>query len=661
MLALPESPNRAPDPDRGLNAPAAFDGIPRPSPIFPAGIEDVWAETRGDARVCVAVLDGPVDLSDPHLRGASVRQLEGLVPSRPDRGPATRHGTLIARAIFGRHDGPAPGLAPGCRGVAVPIFESADEHSIRACSQLDLARALTRAVLAGANVINVSGGQYSPGGAAHPLLSDVVRDCARRGVLIVAAAGNEGCDCLHVPAALDPVLAVGAMNARGEPLGYSNWGAAYRTRGVLAPAGWPKETSDDASGTSFAAAVVSGAAALLLSLQIRWGQRPDAYRIRDAILAGARDGRSDQARGDEARYLAGPLDIRRTISILSRGTITMAEITEVQASDLPAGRNAGVAASPPAPARTYEPGNAATTTGPAPEAKSSEKPAGCACGGGGAVASTLVYALGVLGYDFRSEARLDSIAQKMAAGTSPRIPERALAHDASRFLAYLEENPWDAAAVEWTLSVEGTPFYAIRPVGPFAADGYRLLRRFLKEQIEEGVERVSVPGVQVGKATLLNGQAVPGLIPDLRGMYSWTTAALVEAVTGTIPNEAPEAERNGHQQRRDGVHNFLSRLYHELRNLGATPQHRALNFAATNAYAAGEIYTAAVSDKMDLDRIDVVPSPLGRPGSDCWDVELYFFYPERQVQTVRRVYRFTVDVSDTVPVTVGAMRSWFTR
>ncbi len=55
---------------------------------------------------------------------------------------------------------------------------------------------------------------------------------------------------------------------------------------------------------------------------------------------------------------------------------------------------------------------------------------------------------------------------------------------------------------------------------------------------------------------------------------------------------------------------------------------------------------------MELDSVNVVPSPICRPGSDCWDVEVYFFYPERQVQTVRRVYRFTVDVSDTVPVTM---------
>jgi hypothetical protein len=36
-----------------------------------------------------------------------------------------------------------------------------------------------------------------------------------------------------------------------------------------------------------------------------------------------------------------------------------------------------------------------------------------------------------------------------------------------------------------------------------------------------------------------------------------------------------------------------------------------------------------------------------------------FFHPERQVQTVRKVFRFTADVNDVVPVTVGPMRSWF--
>ncbi len=64
---------------------------------------------------------------------------------------------------------------------------------------------------------------------------------------------------------------------------------------------------------------------------------------------------------------------------------------------------------------------------------------------------------------------------------------------------------------------------------------------------------------------------------------------------------------------------------------------------------------------MELDSIDVERSQLCRPDSDCWDVKLTFFYPERPVQTLRKVYRFTVDVSDVVPVMVSPVRSWSVR
>jgi hypothetical protein len=64
---------------------------------------------------------------------------------------------------------------------------------------------------------------------------------------------------------------------------------------------------------------------------------------------------------------------------------------------------------------------------------------------------------------------------------------------------------------------------------------------------------------------------------------------------------------------------------------------------------------------MELDTIDVDPSPLCPPGSDCWDVKLTFFFPERPTNTARRVYRFTVDVADIVPATIGPMRSWSIR
>src|SRR5262249_25043186 len=116
----------------------------------------------------------------------------------------------------------------------------------------------------------------------------------------------------------------------------------------------------------------------------------------------------------------------------------------------------------------------ATRPEPAPEAT-------CSCQK--AVAPSLIYALGRIGYDFPSEARLDSIVQKLAAQAGVSPPERGLAFDPRRLLAYLERNPWDAAAVEWTLNLDGTPLYAVRPQGPFAADAYRELRRFLHEQV----------------------------------------------------------------------------------------------------------------------------------------------------------------------------------
>ncbi|HZU35523.1 MAG TPA: hypothetical protein VFA18_06440 [Gemmataceae bacterium] len=323
----------------------------------------------------------------------------------------------------------------------------------------------------------------------------------------------------------------------------------------------------------------------------------------------------------------------------------MADATEMQVGEVPGPAQAVNASEAAAPA--IRPSTAGA--------------GGCACSQP-APGRQLVFALGQLGYDLVSEARLDSLVQKMAGQAGSTTAERFMAFDPRNLLAYLDKNPEEAAAVEWTLTVDGMPIYAIRPQGAFAAECYKELRDFLRQRLEEGAERVSMPGVIAGKATLLLGQVVPVIVPDLRGMYSWSTRALVEAVAGPAPvAEAPEGDKQAHAQLRAGVENFLQRVYHELRNLGLLPHERAVNFAATNAFEAAQVYHGAIREKMELDSINAVPSPICRPGSDCWDVEVYFFYPERQVQAVRKVHRFTVDVSDTVPVTVGTTRSWFTR
>ena len=71
-----------------------------------------------------------------------------------------------------------------------------------------------------------------------------------------------------------------------------------------------------------------------------------------------------------------------------------------------------------------------------------------------------------------------------------------------------------------------------------------------------------------------------------------------------------------------------------------------------------DIIPAPILDRLS-DSIDVQKSPFCRINSDCWDVKLKFFDPENG-RRAKKVYRFTIDVSDTIPVTLGEVRSWST-
>ena len=77
------------------------------------GLGELSAQTLGDPRVCVAVLDGPVDLSHPSLVNANLTRVETLVSDVAGGGAATQHGTHVTSIIFGQHDGPVPGIRRG--------------------------------------------------------------------------------------------------------------------------------------------------------------------------------------------------------------------------------------------------------------------------------------------------------------------------------------------------------------------------------------------------------------------------------------------------------------------------------------------------------------------------------------------------------------------
>jgi cyanobactin maturation PatA/PatG family protease len=635
------------------------------------GIADLWAETLGDPRICIAVLDGPVELAHPSLAGANLTVLDTLVSGTAANGSAFSHGTYSTSVIFGQPGTSVQGFAPRCRGLIVPIFDDGPAGSLAPCSQLDLARAITQAAQAGANVLNISAGQLSPSGKAYPLLADAVRTCADLGILIVAAAGNDGCSCVHVPGALASVLAVGAMNTRGEPLEFSNWGDAYQTQGILAPGenvpgAAPGGRTVTETGTSCATAVVSGVAGLLLSVQIKGGQRPDVWAVRAALLDSALACEYQDA-NDCRRLLMGRLNIPGAAarvaspigSLRERGSGqggcgAMANETSAPESTILADAAATQMDRPGAPVAQEALVRNPTDISSTPAVNGGISPTTCGCGCASSTPAQLVYALGALGYDFGTESRRDSIAQHMAQPANP--------YDTGQILAYLDKNPWDASSVIWTLNLDATPIYAVQADGAFASETYGRLRQFLREQIAEGVERVSIPGWITGRTRLFTGQVVPIIHPVLRGMYSWTVRALVEAACGKRPAAgASQKDKDIYERKTDAMRNFLHRIYYEFRNLGVTPEDRARNYAGTNALLAARVFEDAVKAELALDTIGVERSPICRPESDCWDVNLTFFDPKKTLERAREVYQYTVDASEPAVVMVGKVQRWSKR
>jgi cyanobactin maturation PatA/PatG family protease len=646
------------------------------------GLKKLWSETRGDPKICVAVLDGIVDQNHPCFDGADLTRLPSLVSGEAsENGSMSTHGTHVASIIFGQHDSPVTGIAPQCRGLIVPVF--ADE-SLK-LSQLDLSRAIEQAVNNGANIINVSAGQLTDAGEADTWLEKAIQLCQENNVLLIAATGNDGCECLHVPASLPTVLAVGAMDDQGKPVDFSNWGDAYQKQGILAPGkdilgAKPGGGTIRLSGTSFATPIVSGVAALLLSLQIKRGEKPDPQKVKNALLASATPCNPKDT-DDQSRCLMGKLNILDAIEYLTGETMSEdlelesveasgcgCQDTQINESELDNQLETASEIKPDeivASVTTQTPINIPsfpqqTTNQPTMSNRTSnfvtasEAPSELE-------GKNLVYALGVLGYDFGSEARRDSFKQLMPGVSIEGTMIPANPYDARQMVDYLGENLPEAKALIWTLNLELTPIYAIEPVGGFSRDVYEVLQGLLSGQIQEEnspefVQRVSIPGVLTGRSVkLFSGQVVPVIeINNTRGLYGWKVNSLVSAAIESVQSEAGDAQEDAIRRT---LSSFLNRIYYDLRNLGTTSQDRALNFASTNAFQAAQTFAQAVGAGYELDSITVEKSPFCRLDSDCWDVKLKFFDPENS-RRAKKIYRFTIDVSDTIPVTLGEVRSW---
>ncbi len=667
----------------------------------------VWSATLGDDGICIAVLDGPVDRSHVAFKNARLAAIGGQCSTTASvDGVASGHGTHVASIIFGQHESPIKGIAPRCSGLLLPIFGNAPDGSVLKCTQIELAYAIALAADRGAHIINISGGEFTSTGTVHPILGAVLDRCHEQGVLIVAAAGNDGCDCLHIPAAHPSILAVGAATAAGQPLEWSNWGSQYQGHGLLAMGenvrgAGPSGKITERSGTSSATAIVSGVAGLLMSLDLQQGIKPNGPRIRQILLQSS-DPCPSTSPSSCQRYLSGVLNVERAVSLLSEkeNVMNLNECNSYEQSSLSdsdARRPRETSGSPyasPGPTQISPLASMRGATLVVPN-NAVIAPAGCACGGSGTPAPRLVFALGQIGYSFTSQARVDSIRQHMFA-IRKETKKRRLQNDEKPdpfsqddLFKYLVEDGarYDATSIIWTLQIEDVPVYAISIVGPNSQaivdeliqimNGQKEYKKKLEDSEpdpptlgEKDVERVSVAGVLSGSVQLMTGELLPVIHPELRGMIYWNSQDLAKKIVAQCEGEPknPRAKQKGDVKERakgdnakeetEVVERFLERICFDFRNLGVESRDRAINFVATNPCDLRRAFSEAAAANLKLHTIDVAPSLVCRPGSECWDVRLEYFSPKAETDVARRVHRITVDVSDVVPVVVGKPLYW---
>ena len=228
------------------------------------------------------------------------------------------HGTAVASIISGDHSS-TPGVAPASDILSIRVT-----NSNGASDTFTLAQGIIAAVDGGAQIINISMGSPS----SSSVLDNAVAYAQDQGAVIVASAGNEGIDTLSYPAAYSGVISVGAIEANGEHLDFSNQGdtLTITAPGYEVAAAWGEDLLTGFSGTSASAPFVSGAIAAIMS------ENPNytAQQASDQLLQYVNEGGIP---GNDPQYGGGTLDLGRALENGSPGIYDIAVTGQILQTD----------------------------------------------------------------------------------------------------------------------------------------------------------------------------------------------------------------------------------------------------------------------------------------------------------------------------------------
>ncbi|MBN9655013.1 cell wall-binding repeat-containing protein [Halobacillus sp. GSS1] len=254
-------------------------------------MEKAWEITQGASQVKVAVIDSGITPSHEDLTSRLTDGLD-VITSGSVRSDEVGHGTHVTGIIA------ANANTKGVIGVSPKIkVEPIKAGTTEGMSTTAIIRGVQHAIDEEVDVINMSFGGYTP----DPLLQDVLWQAYQEGIVLVAASGNDGTSAFSFPAGYPWVIAVGATDTTRS----STTAAAFSNYGphidVAAP-GVDIVSTDhfggygSGDGTSFAAPIVSGLAALLKSKYPEWN--PD--QVEFALQNGA-----EQLYGQESHPYVG--------------------------------------------------------------------------------------------------------------------------------------------------------------------------------------------------------------------------------------------------------------------------------------------------------------------------------------------------------------------
>ncbi|WP_439573451.1 S8 family peptidase [Phreatobacter sp.] len=212
---------------------------------------------RGES-VPIAVIDSGVDASHPEVNGRVVQSFDAVGGTFQPH----EHGTGMVGAIVAQNQ--LTGVSPRANILAARAFAPGQTAGATGTSY-HILRAMDWSIRQGARVINMSFA-----GPRDPMMTRAIQVAAGRRIALIAAMGNEGPDApVSFPAADPNVIAVTATDRDGRLFSAASRGnhVAVAAPGVevLLPA--PRGGYQISSGTSVAAAHVSGIAALIIERQ----------------------------------------------------------------------------------------------------------------------------------------------------------------------------------------------------------------------------------------------------------------------------------------------------------------------------------------------------------------------------------------------------------